>query len=129
MIPRTILAAGVIAAGLMGQIGSAEAQGVPIDLGRYCAAKYQPRGIQATAEPIRWTVHGPQLLCRLVRVPTGYTLDSQSPEEVCRFQIGSSAWAARNPHIYCGGATAASPQTPLRTPRACFRTATGLVCR
>lgn len=85
------------------------AQALPIidkgDLNRHCVAKYQPRGIQAVADPYTAPLSG-QLRCRLTAVLFGFTNENQSNGEVCRRLTGNARWSNYGNRIRCAGATA-----------------------
>jgi len=75
------------------------------DLNRHCVAKYQPRGIQAMADPYTAPLSG-QLRCRLTSI-AGFTNENQSNGEVCRRLTGNARWSNQGNRVRCGGAGSA----------------------
>lgn len=118
------------ASAILSFVAVAGAQALPVvdkgDLNRHCVAKYQPRGIQAMADPYTAPLNG-QLRCRLSGV-FGFTNENQSNGEVCQRLTGSARWTNYGNRVRCGG-SAARPATPvirynvpnLRTFRPCTR--------
>ena len=84
------------------------------DLNRHCVAKYQPRGIQAMADPYTAPLNG-QLRCRLSSI-YGFTNENQSNGEVCSRLTGSSSWSNAGNRVRCNGARTVS-QNPSRIQR------------
>ena len=86
------------------------AQALPVidkgDLNRHCVAKYQPRGIQAIADPYIAPLSG-QLRSRLSSVH-GFTNENQSNGEVCRRLTGNSRWSNHGNRVRCSGASTVS---------------------
>ena len=67
----------------------------------HCIAKYQPRGIQARADPFLPPLVG-QLRCRLpAPAGFGYTIENQSAEEVCLSQAGTNKWVNNSNRVEC----------------------------
>jgi hypothetical protein len=106
-VPATALLAGLLA---VGPAATAQAQSQVVihqgALQQYCYAKYQARGLQATAEPVRYSVYGAQLLCRLPGTTFGYTLENHSVADVCAYLTGSSSSQNQNGQIVCLGSAA-----------------------
>lgn len=82
------------------------------DLNRHCVAKYQPRGIQAMADPYTAPLSG-QLRCRLTSI-AGFTNENQSNGEVCRRLTGNARWSNQGNRVRCGGASVAPAQPVIR---------------
>jgi hypothetical protein len=80
------------------------------DLNRHCVAKYQPRGIQAMADPYTTPLSG-QLRCRLTSI-YGFTNENQSNGEVCQRLTGNARWTNYGNRVRCGG-SAAAPRAPV----------------
>jgi hypothetical protein len=132
MLFKTLAIAGLALAGLT---ISRPASALPIvergDLNQHCVTRYQPRGIQAVADPYAGPMVG-SLRCRLI-APTGYTIENQSPEEVCTRLTGNSSWTADANLVRCTGVIAAPRVNvaPLNVPRRCtwVRSGAGYLCR
>lgn len=105
---KSVLMAGALVASGLAFAGSAHA--LPTvdrgDLDRHCAQRYQPRGIYATADPYAEPLVG-SLRCRLSWAASpGYTIENQSPEEVCARLTGTSLWQNQANRVRCGPSAA-----------------------
>lgn len=83
-------------------------------LQQFCYAKYQPRGIQAVAQPVGINAYGAIVQCKLPGVYGGFTIENQTVAEVCSYIAGSPNATTANGGITCIGrqntSTYASPR-------------------
>ncbi len=65
----------------------------------------------ASAEPLRMSVNGPEFNCRLVN-SAGFTIAGVSPEQVCEVKTGRKQWCYTETSSYCRGADYVEPVNP-----------------
>ena len=85
------------------------------DLNRHLVAKYQPRCIQAMADPYTPAISG-RLRCRLTSI-YGFTNENQSNGEVCQRLTGNPNWSNAGNRVRCNGASTVSTPNPNRVIR------------
>lgn len=69
----------------------------------------------ASAEPLRMSVNGPEFNCRLVN-SAGFTIAGVSLEQVCEVKTGRSQWCYTETSSYCRGADYVEPNNPGPNP-------------
>lgn len=69
----------------------------------------------ASAEPLRMSVNGPEFNCRLVN-SAGFTIAGVSPEQVCEVKTGRRQWCYTETSSYCRGADYVEPINPGPNP-------------
>jgi hypothetical protein len=79
------------------------------DVSRACQKVH--RTGNATAEPLRMSINGPEFNCRLSN-SAGFTIAGVSPEQVCEQKTGRRQWCFTETTSYCRGSDYVEPVNP-----------------